>query len=378
MKIYLVGGAVRDQLLNREIKERDWVVVGETQEAMLARGFTQVGKDFPVFLHPQTKEEYALARKERKVFRGYKGFQFDASASVTLEQDLLRRDLTINAIAQNNYGELTDPYHGVQDLEKKILRHVSPAFIEDPVRILRVARFAARFPEFVVADETNQLMQNMVESGEVDALVPERIWKEFERALDEVAPWRFIEVLHACGALEKIFPEVEVVYAAAVTLLNRVSKRSTLYSDRFVVLMQVLKQIDEIEKLCEACKTPQKLARMASLVKKYREKFLNAQSATSEEVLNTLQVLDAFRREERFKDWLRLCQLASEIIDGEHGDACHAYAHCYRESLAQLQSIAIQPEALKHLPGHEVGKFIAQKRMDVLNELLPSIQKHLH
>ena len=380
MKTYLVGGAVRDRLLNREVNEHDWVVVGETPEAMLKLGFIQVGKDFPVFLHPETKEEYALARKERKVSRGYTGFEFDASASVSLEEDLLRRDLTINAIAEDQDSEqkLIDPYGGIKDLERKLLRHVSPAFIEDPVRILRVARFAARFPDFNVADETNQLMQQMVDNGEVDALVPERVWKEFERALGEAAPWRFIEVLNKCGALEKIFPEIYRSQDNAVRMLKSASQKTPLSSDRFVILMQSLKQIDESQKLCEAYKTPQKLARMASLVMKHRDKFLKVQDATSEELLSTLQSLDAFRRSERFQDWLRLCQLTSEILDSDNSESFEAYAYCYKESLAQLQSVVIKPDELKDLKGHEVGQFISNRRLDTLDEILPSIKKYLH
>lgn len=380
MKVYLVGGAVRDQLLNRIVKERDWVVVGETPAKMLVLGFTQVGKDFPVFLHPETKEEYALARKERKVSKGYTGFEFDASASVSLEEDLLRRDLTINAIAQEqeDQGKLIDPYGGVKDLERKLLRHVSPAFVEDPVRILRVARFAARFPEFLVADETNNLMQEMVNNGEVDALVPERVWKEFERALGETAPWRFIEVLYHCGALQKIFPALYKVYADAVKILKTSRDKTELATERFVLLMQVVKQIDEMEKLCEAYKLPQKLARMASLVRKYRDKFLTVQDASSEELLNTLQSLDAFRREERFQEWLRLCQLASEMLDNQQNKSFENYAYCYQQSLAQLQSVAVKPEQLKDLKGHEVGNFISSKRLEALDQILPNLKQKLH
>ena len=201
MEAYLVGGAVRDQLLNIPVHERDWVVVGATPEQMLAQGYTPVGKDFPVFLHPETHEEYALARTERKTAPGYHGFVFHADASVTLEQDLYRRDLTINAIAKNAQGQLFDPYHGQRDLQQKILRHVSPAFAEDPVRILRLARFAARFHHlgFRIADETLTLMQAMVVQGEVSALTPERVWRESERALGEKNPQIF---LMFCGNVE--------------------------------------------------------------------------------------------------------------------------------------------------------------------------------
>ncbi|MGD8514376.1 MAG: multifunctional CCA addition/repair protein, partial [Granulosicoccaceae bacterium] len=214
MKIYLVGGAVRDKLLGITPQERDWVVVGATPDDMLARGFRPVGKDFPVFLHPQSHEEYALARTERKTAPGYTGFAFHASPEVTLEQDLLRRDLTINAMAMDDDGSIIDPFGGQADLEAGLLRHVSPAFVEDPVRILRVARFAARFGKwgFKVAHGTNALMRSMVENGEIDALVPERVWKEFERALGEDMPTAFFKVLRGCGALARLFPEIDALY----------------------------------------------------------------------------------------------------------------------------------------------------------------------
>src|SRR5574340_1475619 len=210
-KIYCVGGAVRDQLLGLPVQDRDWVVVGSTPEMMVAQGFQPVGKDFPVFLHPETHEEYALARTERKTARGYKGFAVYAAPDVTLEQDLLRRDFTINAIAEDADGKLIDPHNGVADLHAGILRHVSDAFGEDPVRILRAARFTARFG-FTIAPETLALMRMMVENGEVDALVAERVWQELARGLMEKQPSRFFETLRSCGALAKILPEVEALF----------------------------------------------------------------------------------------------------------------------------------------------------------------------
>ena len=211
MQIYMVGGAVRDRLLGLPVKDRDWVVVGASVEAMLKQGYKPVGKDFPVFLHPRSHEEYALARTERKTGKGYHGFAFHADASVTLEQDLARRDLTINAIAEDEQGQLIDPYHGQHDLRAGILRHVSPAFAEDPVRILRLARFAARFG-YSVADETLLLMRNMVTAGEVDALVAERVWQEMAKALMEDKPSRFFLVLRECGALQRILPEIDALF----------------------------------------------------------------------------------------------------------------------------------------------------------------------
>ena len=212
MKTYTVGGAVRDGLLGLPVKDRDHVVVGATPQQLLELGFRPVGKDFPVFLHPETHEEYALARTERKTAPGYKGFAFHAAPDVTLEDDLARRDLTINAIAQDEDGTLVDPYHGRADLEARVFRHVSKAFVEDPVRILRVARFAARFADFTVAPETNALMQRMVQEGEVDALVPERVWQELARGLMEHKPSRMFEVLRACGALQRILPELDALW----------------------------------------------------------------------------------------------------------------------------------------------------------------------
>ena len=212
MKIYTVGGAVRDELLGLPVQDRDYVVVGATPDDMLARGFTPVGKDFPVFLHPVTHEEYALARTERKTAPGYKGFVFHTEANVALEDDLIRRDLTINAIAKAEDGTLIDPFDGQKDLHAKLFRHVSPAFAEDPVRILRVARFAARFADFAVAPKTNALMRQMVAAGEVDALVPERVWQELARGLMEQRPSRMFEVLRECGALARIMPELDALW----------------------------------------------------------------------------------------------------------------------------------------------------------------------
>ncbi|WP_395698819.1 multifunctional CCA addition/repair protein [Aquabacterium sp.] len=210
MKRYIVGGAVRDRLLGRPVNDRDWVVVGSTPEAMLAAGYTPVGRDFPVFLHPQTHEEHALARTERKSGRGYHGFVFQAAPDVTIEQDLARRDLTINAIAEDpDTGALIDPFHGQADLQRRVLRHVSDAFVEDPVRLLRIARFAARFADFAVAPETMALMRRIVAAGEVDALVPERVWQELSRGLMEARPDRMLTVLRDSGALARLLPEVD-------------------------------------------------------------------------------------------------------------------------------------------------------------------------
>ncbi|HLB57676.1 MAG TPA: multifunctional CCA tRNA nucleotidyl transferase/2'3'-cyclic phosphodiesterase/2'nucleotidase/phosphatase [Gammaproteobacteria bacterium] len=305
MKIYLVGGAVRDQLLNLPIKEKDWVVVGATVNDMLAQGFRQVGKDFPVFLHPKTSEEYALARKERKSGCGYTGFTFDASPTVSLEEDLLRRDLTINAMAQTPDGVLIDPYHGKDDLSKKILRHVSPAFVEDPVRILRVARFAARFG-FDIAPETKALMQTMVVSGEINTLVAERVWKELERALVEKQPENFFEVLADCNALAVLFPSIKLG-GAGVRVLSMISKKSSDVEIRFAALLHEMPSMT-ITELCARYRVPTHCRELALLVANYLSLYQRAEKLNATELLDLFLALDAFRREERFKIFLLVCE----------------------------------------------------------------------
>jgi len=301
MQIYLVGGAVRDELLNREIKERDFVVVGGTPEQMLKLGYRQVGKDFPVFLHPKTHEEYALARVERKVKRGYTGFEFDTSPNVTLEEDLIRRDLTINAIAKKN-DEYVDPYHGREDIKNKLLRHVSNAFIEDPVRVLRVARFAARFKElgFTVAPETNELMRQMVKSGEIDALVAERVWKELEKALSEKNPEQFFEVLENCGALAVLFPAIKIS-GPGMLALQRAVELTTDPQIRFAALLHGLSIVD-IEKIAELYRVPSDYRELALLIAKHLDQYTHIKNETS--VVKFFRELDAFRREPRVQKFM--------------------------------------------------------------------------
>lgn len=309
MKIYLVGGAVRDQLLGLPVKEKDWVVTGATQQDMLNQGFRQVGKDFPVFLHPETHEEYALARVERKIGRGYTGFEFDTSPNVTLEEDLLRRDLTINAMAQTTEGEIIDPYFGQEDLTKKVLRHISPAFAEDPVRILRVGRFAARF-NFSVANETVDLMKQMVTAGEVDALVAERVWKEFERALTEKYPARFFEVLASCGALNSLFPQIQL-NSLGIHALSQEDRIPTDSEVRFATLVHHLSE-EEIISLCDRYRVPNNHRELALLVKRHLAQYQHAKDLSAEALLNLLIALDAFRRQIRFKDFLVACEACSD------------------------------------------------------------------
>lgn len=343
MKMYLVGGAVRDQLLNLPVHERDWVVVGATPEQMLAQGYTPVGKDFPVFLHPETHEEYALARTERKTAPGYHGFVFHTDTTVTLEQDLYRRDLTINAIAQNVQGQLLDPYNGQQDLQQKILRHVSPAFSEDPVRILRLARFAARFHHlgFRIANETLTLMQTMVAQGEVSALTPERVWRECERALGEKNPQIFFDVLRQCGALAVIFPEVDALFGVpqppqhhpeidtgihtlmalqqcALLTDSTLARFATLCHDLGKALTppEVLpRHIDHESKskplvlaLCGRLGTPTEYRDLAVLTAVYHTHCHRALTLRATTILELFEHLDLFRRPQRLEPFLLACE----------------------------------------------------------------------
>jgi len=274
VKAYVVGGAVRDELLGLPLKDRDYVVVGATPEEMVREGYRPVGKEFPVFLHPGTQEEYALARTERKSGRGYKGFTVHAAPDVTLEEDLRRRDLTINAMARAADGSLIDPFHGKKDLDEGVLRHVSEAFAEDPVRILRVARFAARFG-FKVHEKTMQLMRDMVASGETDHLVPERVWQEFSKGLAEGHPERMFDVLEACGFLKKFFPELKIKRES----LQKAAEAKALLSARFALLAWPLKEA-EVEALCERLRAPNEVRELALLACRNRERLRVARSAS--------------------------------------------------------------------------------------------------
>ena len=315
MQVYLVGGAVRDALLNRKVVERDYVVVGATPEEMLSQGFTQVGKDFPVFLHPKTQEEYALARTERKSGKGYTGFVCDASSSVTLEEDLLRRDLTVNAIAQDNYGKLIDPYGGKKDLENRVLRHVSEAFSEDPLRVFRVARFATRYAYlgFTIATETMALMQSMAESGELSTLSAERVWQETKRSLLEKTPHVFFTVLNQAHGLNDWFTELESnLDAALATLktavdLEKVENESVVKDTdtetarlitRFTALLTHLNEV-EAKQLCSRLKVQNQVSEIVSLACKFKGFLLNAQNSPAD-LLALFNGCDAWRREERF------------------------------------------------------------------------------
>jgi len=302
MKIYLVGGAVRDALLGLPVKERDWVVVGATPEQMLKLGFQKVGRDFPVFLHPKTHEEYALARTERKTGKGYTNFICYSDPKVTLEEDLIRRDLTVNAMAQDENGNIIDPYNGRQDLHNKNLRHVSPAFIEDPVRILRIARFTARFGDFLVSPETNKLMQQMLARGEVDALVPERVWQEFNKALGEKNPERFFMVLKDALVLPRLFPNIDKYWIKIRPALIKCTKLTTDPVIRFAAMLFNFADPNEIKDLCNKFKIPREykeLAMLANKLQPYLEKLLKQ---NPQDYLALLENMDAYRRPERPED----------------------------------------------------------------------------
>ncbi len=317
MKIYCVGGAVRDELLGLPVKDRDFVVVGATPEEMVKLGYKPVGRDFPVFLHPQTHEEHALARTERKTAKGYHGFAFHAAPDVTLEQDLARRDLTMNAIAKDADGRIIDPHGGADDLKAGMLRHVSSAFSEDPVRILRVARFAARFG-FRVAPETMTLMRAMAASGEVDALVPERVWQEVARGLMAERPSRMFEVLRECGALERVMPEVDALLddpaagQAAMHALDAAAQAGATLPVRFSALTRRLEPL-AVESLASRLKVPADCRDLALLAARHVNTVLDAAELDADAVLELLGTADAWRRPERFEE------LVAAVFAGESG-----------------------------------------------------------
>jgi tRNA nucleotidyltransferase (CCA-adding enzyme) len=331
MKIYCVGGAVRDELLGLPVKDRDYVVVGATPEEMVRQGYKPVGKDFPVFLHPRTHEEYALARTERKTARGYHGFEFRTAPDVTLEQDLARRDLTINAIARDADGRIIDPFNGAADLKSGVLRHVSPAFAEDPVRILRVARFAARFG-FRVAPETMKLMREMARGGEADALVPERVWQEVARGLMEAKPSRVFKVLRECGALARVMPEVDALWddpdaaREAMRGLDAAAAGGANLPARFAVLARSLDPL-AVESLAGRLRAPADCRELALLAARHANTVLDAADLDAESVLELFNAVDAWRRPERF------AELATASLAGEP-DAGAAQARLERARAA--------------------------------------------
>jgi len=370
MQAYVVGGAVRDELLGLPVQDRDWVVVGATPEQMVAQGFRPVGKDFPVFLHPETQEEYALARTERKTAPGYHGFVFHTSPDVKLEDDLIRRDLTINAMARAEDGSIVDPYGGQKDLQDRIFRHVSDAFAEDPVRILRLARFAARFPEFRVAEATNDLMRKMVEDGEVDALVPERVWQELSRGLMEQKPSRMFDVLRDCGALSRILPELDALWGVPqpplhhpevdtgvhmMLVIDYAAERGLELPVRFAALMHDLgkgRTPEEdwpkhhghegmgprlIKELSGRLRVPTDCRDLAVMTAREHGNISRALDLRPNTIVTLFERCDAFRKPERFAQML----LASECDARGRGHETHEMRYRdYPQSPYLLQALA--------------------------------------
>ncbi len=371
MKIYSVGGAVRDELLGLPVQDRDWVVVGATPEEMVAAGYRPVGKDFPVFLHPETHEEYALARTERKTAPGYTGFAVHASPEVTLEEDLLRRDLTINAIARDESGAIHDPCGGRRDLDARVLRHVSPAFAEDPVRILRVARFAARFKEFSLAPETLSLMSAMVDAGEVDHLVPERIWQELSRGLMEAKPSLMFERLRECGALARILPELDRLWGVpqradyhpevdtGIHVMMVVDAAATLGAGlpaRFAALTHDLgkgttradilprhlgheqRSVDLLKPLCERLRVPAECRDLALLVARYHGDIHRADELRANTLAALIEHCDGLRRPERIEQILVACEADHRGRLGKEDEA-YLQADRIRAALGAMRGV---------------------------------------
>ena len=403
MQVYLVGGAVRDRLLGRAVRERDWVVVGARPEELERQGFIPVGRDFPVFLHPETKEEHALARLERKIAPGYRGFTTEFSPHVTLEDDLRRRDLTINAMAEDADGNIIDPHGGRRDLDARLLRHVSEAFAEDPVRILRVARFAARYAPlgFTVADETLALMRRMVEAGEVNALVAERVWAETEKALAEPAPDVFISVLRDCGALKVIYPEIDALFGVpqpqkwhpeidtGVHLLMALRQAVELgggLAVRFAVLLHDLGKavtpayvlpahhghedsgVALVEQLCARVRVPNHLRELAVIAARFHTHVHRALELRADTVLRTLERCDALRRPERFAELLLACEADAR---GRLGFEQREYPQraFFAQARERAAAVALDPAERAGMSGEKIGQELRRRRLAAIEEL---------
>jgi tRNA nucleotidyltransferase (CCA-adding enzyme) len=403
MEVYLVGGAVRDELLGYPHAERDWVVVGATPEQLLAQGFRQVGRDFPVFLHPHSDEEYALARTERKQGHGYTGFVVHYDPDVTLEEDLARRDLTINAMARSASGEIIDPYGGRADLERRVLRHVSDAFVEDPLRVLRVARFAARYHHlgFTVAQETRALMAEIVAQGELAHLTRERVWVELERALGERSPAEFIRVLRACGALAALLPEVEALFGVPQVALHhpeidtgvhtlmgleQAAALTTATTVRFAVLLHDLgkgttprerwpRHIGHerrgrklVTAVCERLAAPKAHTRLALLACQYHTHCHRALELRGKTLMKLLQAADALRRPGQFEELILACEADAR---GRAGLETREYpqADHLRHALATVQAISAATLAESGLDGKALGDALYRARVAALEEL---------
>lgn len=404
MQIYLVGGAVRDELLGLPARERDWVVVGARPEELLAQGYKPVGKDFPVFLHPQTGEEYALARTERKTGPGYRGFETLFSPDVTLEQDLERRDLTINAIAKDpDSGALIDPFGGQRDLRDRSLRHVSPAFVEDPVRVLRVARFAARFaPQgFTVAPATVELMREIAARGELDALVSERVWQETQRALELPAPARFFEVLRAADALPKIFPELHALFGVpqperwhpeidsgvhTLMVLEQAAKLSDDPVVRFAALTHDLgkgttppeewprhiaheqRGVALVEALCDRLRIPNSYRELGVIVSRYHLEAHRVEELRTGTLLDLLERTDAFRRQARFEQFVLACEADARGRKGlENRD--YPQAEYLRRARAAAAGVTLEPAQRDGLNGQQIAEKLRSARLAALAQL---------
>jgi len=402
MEVYLVGGAVRDELLGLPVKEQDWCVVGATPDELLGLGYRPVGKDFPVFLHPDSTEEYALARTERKTAAGYLGFTFHAAPDVTIEQDLSRRDLTINAIAQDSNGELIDPFGGLQDLGKKVLRHVSDAFVEDPVRILRVARFAARFYPlgFSIADETLALMRDMVESGEADSLVADRVWKETELSLAGTHPQVFFEVLRSCGALKAVFPEIDALFGVpqpekwhpeidcGVHTLMSLEQAASLSSEvdvRFAALVHDLgkattekrmlpshpgheaRGVKLIRSMAKRMPLPNACRDLACAAAEYHTHCHRAFELRSATLLKVLERTDAFRRPRRFEKFLLVCEADARGRTGfENRD--YSQADYFLGAMNAAMAVNIDDLTGGDLDGATIGREIKERRLQAVRQ----------
>jgi tRNA nucleotidyltransferase (CCA-adding enzyme) len=405
MQVYCVGGAVRDELLGRAVKDHDYVVVGATPEQMTALGYRPVGKDFPVFLHPKTQEEYALARTERKTAKGYKGFQVYAAPEVTLEQDLARRDLTINAIARDSQGNLIDPYHGVDDLKAGILRHVGPAFVEDPVRILRLARFAARFADFTVAEETQALMRAMVENGEVDALIPERVWQELATGLMEAKPSRMFEVLRQCGALKKILPEVDRLFGVpqppqhhpeidtgvhVMLVVDYAASQNFDLPVRFAALTHDLgkgttpvemlprhigheqRGVGLVKDVCKRLRVPNDCRDVAVITANFHGKAYRALEMRPDTVVQLLHDTDALRQPQRFEAFLLACE---SDVRGRPGFETRPFpeADYLRRALKIAQAVDAGAIAGQFDQPEKIRDAIFKARVEAVAQLPPAL-----
>ena len=411
MKIYLVGGAVRDKLLGLPVTDRDWVVVGARQNEMLDLGFAQVGNDFPVFLHPQTKEEYALARTERKTAPGHTGFVFDANETVTLEQDLARRDLTINAIAETADGELIDPYNGQDDLAARVLRHVSPAFEEDPLRVLRVARFAARFHSlgFRVATETNAIMRKIVHSGELASLVSERVWQELAKALVSKSPEAFVTVLRDCEALGIVLPEIDALFGVpqpskfhpeidtGVHLLMCLQQARLLSDDPQVLYATLVHDVGKgatdrtlwpshkghetlglplLDAIAARLKVPNDFAKLAALVCEHHTKLHRLEQVDADKALALLEAIDVFRRPERLDKFLLACEADAR---GRTGFEDRDYPQrAFLQTLAEAATGIDVGAAIKNANPADIGAFVRELRRAAIDERLTQLRSEEH